>query len=165
MIKLIRLDERLIHGQVAIRWSKHLGVDRIVVIDDEAAKNDLIKKSLMMAAPLDIKVAIVGMDDGIKMLADPRADSLGIMVLVKTPQNILTLINSVKGIKTVNIGNYGRVAIKTGTAVRKVFCPNLYLYDSEVLVIKKILETGVECFYQVTPDDKPEPLKKIIENS
>lgn len=162
MIKLIRLDERLIHGQVAIRWSKHLGVDRIVVIDNETAKNNLIKKSLMMAAPPDIKVAIVGMGDGIKMLADPRADSLSILVLVKTPQNLLALINSVKDIKAVNIGNYGRVASKNGTTVRKAFCLNLYLYDSEVLVIKKILETGVECFYQVTPDDKQEPLKKIL---
>jgi len=162
MIKLIRLDERLIHGQVAIRWSKFLGVDRIVVIDDESAKNDLIKKSLMMAAPADIKVAIVGMEDGIKMLADPRAENLSILVLVKTPQNVLALLNSLKGIKAVNIGNYGRVAPKNGTMVRKAFALNLYLYDSEISVIKEILKTGVECNYQVTPDDKPEPLKKIL---
>ncbi len=164
MIKLIRLDERLIHGQVAIRWSKYLGVDRIVVVDDETAKNDLVKKSLMMAAPSDIKVAIVGMDDGIQMLSDPRADALSILVLVKTPQNILALINSVKGIKAVNIGNYGRVAPKDGTAQRNKFGLNLYMYDSEVLIIKKILETGVECFYQVTPDAKSEPLQKILKN-
>jgi PTS system mannose-specific IIB component len=43
MIKLIRLDERLIHGQVAIRWSKYLGVDRILVLNDEAAKNAWLK--------------------------------------------------------------------------------------------------------------------------
>ncbi len=165
MVKLIRLDERLIHGQVAIRWSKYLAVDRIVVIDDQTATNDLIKKSLMMAAPQDVKVAIVGMDEGIKLLNDPRADALSILVLVKTPQNILKLIESVKGIKSVNIGNYGRVAPKTGTETRTAYFSNLYLYDSEVSTIKEILKAGVECFYQVTPDTKKESLNKIIENS
>ncbi len=164
MIKLIRLDERLIHGQVAIRWSKYLKVDRILVLNNEAAKNDLIKKSLLMAAPRDVKVAIETITDGITMLNDPRAASLNILVLVRNPQDLLEVMNSVKSIKTVNIGNYGRIAAKEGAAVRKAYCLNLYLYDSEVSIFKKILDTGVECNYQVTPDDKPEPLKKILEN-
>ena len=50
MIKMIRLDERLIHGQVATKWSRLLDVDRILVADDEAAENEIVKKSLMMAA-------------------------------------------------------------------------------------------------------------------
>ena len=162
MIKLIRLDERLIHGQVAIKWSRHLGVNRILVVNDEAAKNDLIKKSLLMAAPPDAKVAITNMEEGISLLNNPRGNSLSILVLVKTPQDVLRIMNSVKGIKTVNIGNYGRVAPRQGTEIRKTFRSNLYLYDSEVLVIKQILKTGVECIYQTTPEDKPEQLEKII---
>ena len=162
MIKLIRLDERLIHGQVAIKWSRHLDVNRIVVLNDEAAKNDLIKKSLMMAAPQDAKVAITSMEEGISLLNNPRGNSLRILVLVKTPQDVLRIMNSVEGIKTVNIGNYGRVAPRQGTEIRKTYRSNLYLYDSEALVIKQILKTGVECIYQTTPEDKPEQLEKII---
>lgn len=163
MIKLIRLDERLIHGQVAIRWSKCLAVDRILVLNNEAAKNDLIKKSLLMAAPRDVKVAIETINDGITLLNDPRAASLSIFVLVRTPQDLLTVMNSVKDIKKVNIGNYGRIAAKEGDAVRKTYSLNLYLYDSEVKTLEKILDMGVECNYQVTPDDNPESLKKILE--
>ena len=51
MIKWVRLDERMIHGQVATKWSQLLGVNRIIVADDQAASNEIIKKSLMMAAP------------------------------------------------------------------------------------------------------------------
>ena len=58
MIKLLRLDERMIHGQVAIKWSRHLSVDRIVVANDGAASNPIIQKSLMMAEPSTCKVAI-----------------------------------------------------------------------------------------------------------
>ena len=43
MIKLFRIDERLIHGQIAIKWSRHTGVDSIVVANDHAAANVIIK--------------------------------------------------------------------------------------------------------------------------
>jgi len=162
MVKLLRLDERLIHGQIAIKWSRHLSVNRILVLNDEAAKNDLIKKSLMMAAPSTVKVAITSMDEGIDILNDPRGDSLSILVLVKTPQDALEILNRVKGIKTVNVGNFGRVAARIGADPRKTYRSNLYLYDSEVFILKQILETGVECVYQTTPEDNPESINKII---
>jgi len=162
MVKLLRLDERLIHGQIAIKWSRHLSVNRILVLNDEAAKNDLIKKSLMMAAPSTVKVAITSMDEGIDILNDPRGDSLSILVLVKTPQDALEILNRVKGIKTVNVGNFGRVAARIGVDPRKTYRSNLYLYDSEVFILKQILETGVECVYQTTPEDNPESINKII---
>lgn len=165
MIKLLRLDERLIHGQIAIKWSRHTGVNRILVLNEEAAGNDIIRKSLLMAAPPEIKVAIEGLDAGIQMLNDPRAGSLNILVLVKTPQDVLKLLKSVQGIKSVNIGNYGRVAPNDSTGPRKMFRGNLYLYDSEIEVMKQILDTGVECVYQVTPEDKPESVRKILEKN
>jgi PTS system mannose-specific IIB component len=143
-------------------WSKYLGVDRILVLNNEAAENDLIKKSLLMAAPQDVKVAIETIENGINMLNDPRSESLKILIVVKTPQDILKIINSVKGIPKVNIGNFGRAAPSEGTLTRKTFRTNLYMYDSEVLVIKKILDSGIECVFQIIPDDKPEPMKKII---
>ena len=45
MIKWVRLDERMIHGQVATKWSRTLGVDRIVVADDTAAASDIMQES------------------------------------------------------------------------------------------------------------------------
>ena len=153
MIKLLRLDERLIHGQIAIKWSRHLSVDGIVVINDEAAANDIIKKSLLMAVPPNLKVIIKGLADGINLLNDPRAVSMNLLVLVGSPQEVLSLIKSVPGIQKVNIGNYGRVAPKEGTEFRKSYRNNLYLYEKEVVVLQEILKTGVECIYQTTPEE------------
>ena len=51
MIALLRIDERLIHGQVATSWSKALDIDTIVCASDEAAQNPLKKKMLLIAAP------------------------------------------------------------------------------------------------------------------
>lgn len=162
MIKLLRLDERLIHGQIAIKWSRHLSVDHIVVINEIAAGNEIIKKSLMMAAPQTAKVAIKNMEEGLALLNDPRTASMSLLVLVGSPEEVLKVIKSVPGIQKVNIGNYGRVAPKDGSEFRKTYRNNLYLYDKEVVVLKEILNTGVECIYQTTPEENPEQIKNII---
>ena len=162
MIKLIRLDERMIHGQVAIKWSRHTGVDRIVVISDEAAANPIIQKSLMMAAPATAKTAIKGADDGIALLNDPRAAGLKILVIVSNPQDLLRVVTEVEGIPLINIGNYGRIAAKKGDEPRKTYRKNLYAYDDEVEILKKVLETGIESVYQTTPDEAPESLKNAL---
>lgn len=117
MIKMVRLDERLIHGQVATKWSRLLGVDRIIVADDDAAANDVMQKTLMMAAPDNVKVAIVPVDRAVALCNDPRSSTLEILAIVATPESLLKVVSEVRGVDRVNIGNYGRVAPKRG-AVR-----------------------------------------------
>lgn len=163
MIKLVRLDERLIHGQVAIKWSRHTGVDRIIVANNAAASNPIIQKSLMMAAPATAKVAIKSIEDSVKLINDPRAEALKILVIVQTPQDLLEVLRSVKvEVPMINIGNYGRVAPKQNEEQRKSYGPNLYAYDSEVAVFKEILALGIDTVYQTTPEDTPEKLAKVL---
>ena len=87
---------------------------------------------------------------------------MSILVLVGSPQEVLKLLNALKGIQKVNIGNYGRVAPKEGTEFRKAYRNNLFLYEKEVVILKEIMNTGAECIYQTTPEETPEPLKNII---
>ena len=112
MIKLFRIDERLIHGQIAIKWSRHTGVDSIVVANDNAASNVMIQKSLKMAAPPGVKTVIKTIDDAVKTLNDPRCEPLKVLVLVNNPEDAVEMVTQVSGVPFVNIGNYGRVAPK-----------------------------------------------------
>ncbi len=162
MIKMVRLDERLIHGQIAIKWSRHTGVDRIFVVNDDAANNSIVAKSLLMAAPATCKTAIKGIDDAIRMLQDPRCDSLKILVVCSTPEDLLRIATEVKDIPLINVGNYGRIAPKHGEEARKTLRRNLYLYEDETAILKKVLETGIDCVYQTTPEEAPETLRSII---
>ena len=66
MISLVRIDDRLIHGQVAVVWTKHLGVNRILVANDQIVNNDVQKMSLRMAAPDTAKCAIMAVKDADK---------------------------------------------------------------------------------------------------
>lgn len=95
MISMVRLDERLIHGQVAIKWSRHLDVDRIVVVSDEAAANPVVQKSLMMAAPATAKTTIKSLEKAVKLLQDPKAADYRILIIVSNPEDLLKIVTEV----------------------------------------------------------------------
>lgn len=162
MIKLIRLDERLIHGQVATKWSRLLDVNRIIVANDEAANNTIIKQSLMMAAPATAKVAIVTVDKMIAMMQNPKASGYSILVVVSRPEDLLKIVKSVPGIEKINVGNYGRAAEERGGAKRPAYGDNLYLYDDEAAILKEVASCGIPAVYQTTPDDTARNLAEVL---
>lgn len=162
MISLVRLDERLIHGQIATKWSKHTHATHIVVADDDAASSKIIQKTLMMAAPGNIKTIIKPVEDAITLLKDERCKPLTILVLVKNPWSLYKLLNEVGGIDQVNIGNYGRVEPEHEGYVRKSYGQNLYIDDLEKQEFNKIVQFDKNIFYQTMPEDKAENLKELI---
>ncbi|MBQ9425003.1 MAG: PTS sugar transporter subunit IIB [Erysipelotrichaceae bacterium] len=163
MLKLIRLDERLIHGQIAIKWSRHTGVDRIIVANDAAAENSVIQKSLMMAAPATCKTAIISVDKAIEMMKNPKAADHKILMLVNNPDDLLKILTNIEEKpETVNIGNYGRIAPKRNGENRPTYRLNLYLYDDEKETLKKVLDLGYNTIYQTTPEETAEPLAKAL---
>lgn len=162
MIKWVRLDERMIHGQIATKWSQLLGVNRIIVADDNAASNEIIKKSLLMAAPANCKTAIVSVDKAIALCNDPRSEALSILLIVSTPENLLKVATNCKNIPQINVGNYGRIAPKHKEETRKTYTKNLYLYDDEIEILKKVIATGIPCNVQTIPDDIAQDLSKVI---
>ena len=162
MINHIRVDERLIHGQVAIKWSRHTGVNRIIVANDEAAANTIIQKSLMMAAPATAKVAIKSVKDAITLLNDPRCEALKIMVIVSNPNDLVTVLENVKGIPQIIVGNYGRIAPAKPNMPRKRYGNNIYCDDIEVEEFKQLVATGLKCIYQTTPEEPAEDISGIF---
>ncbi len=162
MITFFRIDERLIHGQIAIKWSKHTGVSHIVVANDAAAANPLIQKSLMMAAPAGIKTAIKTIEESIVLINDPRATSLKIMVLVNNPKDAVTIIEQVKNIPFINVGNYGRIAPDVPGKPRKAYGRNIYCNEMEVEEFRKLVATGLKCIYQTTPEEAAEDVSRIF---
>lgn len=160
MIKLLRIDERLIHGQVANQWARQLAVDAIVVANDMAATNELISMSLRMAAPQGIKVVIKTVSDAIKQLNDPRAASLSIFVVVNCPEDALTLVQQVQGIPYMNVGNFGRV--NKDKMNRKQFADSLYANEDEVKVLRQIMDTGLDCEVRMLTSDTKVSLKSLI---
>lgn len=153
MITLFRIDERLIHGQIAIKWSKHTGVSHIVVANDNAAKSPIIQKSLKMAAPADVKTAIKSIEGAIELLKDPRCKDLKILLLVNCPKDALIILKAISKIEYINVGNYGRIAQEKPGMPRKAYGNNIYCDEEEVKELKEILTMNIRCIYQTTPEE------------
>lgn len=104
MVELLRIDERLIHGQVAVSWNQQLSPDAIVVINDEVVNNDIQKMAIKMAKPANVKLAIKSVKEGIELLNNPTVSDMKLFVIVRNTEDALEVIKNVNGIKMVNVG-------------------------------------------------------------
>lgn len=163
MIKLLRIDERLIHGQIVTGWSKLLSVSAIVVGNDKAASDDIVKMSLKMAAPQGMKVTIKTVKGAIQLLNDPRCESMSILVIVDNPKAALEIATFVPGIPEINVGNYGRQEKEAKR--RKSLSTALFANDEEIDTLKKLLDTGIPCHVQMTASEAKEKLADVLKQA
>ncbi len=154
-ILLTRIDNRLLHGQVAVTWSHYLGANLIVVVND-AVSEDPIQQNLMdIAAPKTIGTRYFSVQKTIDVI-HKASDSQKIMLVVKTPQDVLTLVERGVPIKTVNIGNMhysdGKNQISSTVSVDELDCD----------VFKALHELGVMSTIQRVPDEKAVDIMTLI---
>lgn len=160
MIRLLRVDERMIHGQVAVGWSKLLKINGIVVANNKASNDKLIKASLKMAAPQGIKVSISTIDAAIKLLNDPRCENMSILLIVDNLEDALIMAKNIPGIPEINIGNYGR--IKHDNKAKKALIQSVYVTEDDMLVLHDIALTKIPCNLQMTSSDQKINLEKFL---
>ncbi|HAT1644563.1 TPA: PTS sugar transporter subunit IIB [Raoultella planticola] len=158
MISLIRIDDRLIHGQVAVVWTKHLGVNRILVANDQIVNNEVQKMSLRMAAPDTAKCGIMAVKDAGDVLNDPRAESMKIMVIVNNAADARRLVEQVPAIKTLNVANYGRITENLAAKTR--LSDTVYVTPEDAADFRAIAGRGINVEYQVLPSH---PVKNLID--
>ncbi|MDR3174210.1 MAG: PTS sugar transporter subunit IIB [Treponema sp.] len=158
MIVFLRIDERLIHGQIAIAWSKSLAVTHIVVANDEIVDQAVQKSAILMASPSDVKTIIKSVDEAIGILQDPRLAEKRVMVIVKRPADALRLVKAVPGIPAVNVGNTGLLGDTSGN---KEFVKFIRLSGKDVECLKEI-QAIVPVELQVIPDSIKKSFNSVI---
>lgn len=148
-IELVRIDDRLIHGQVVMAWSKAIAVKRMVVIDDQVA-GDVIRKMLLeTVAPPGVKVSVFTVAQGIQALQNNQFGSEKLLLLCTNPMTIVLLIEGGIPIQKVNIGG---MSFSLGKAqVTKAVSVN----EDDRKAFKKLHEQGVVLEIQILPNDTP----------
>lgn len=148
-----RIDDRLIHGQVAAVWTKHLKQTRIVVIDDEANGSDLQKQMLRLACPPNIKLSVLSIAKAVKNFTEHKYDGDKIMAISKSPETIVQLMET--GFKEfmpkeIVVGNM------SGGRARRQIAKGFNVDDQAEEAFHKIEEKGIEVYYQLLPSDQRE---------
>lgn len=142
-----RIDERLIHGQVAGIWSTSLSTQRIIVANDEAATDPLQKSSLRMAAPSSMRLSVLGVEAAAKNIQSGKYGKQRLFLLFKNPKDVLRFIEAQGPIKTVNVGN---MSYKEGA--RKV-TKSIQVLPEEEQIFETIASKGVTVTAQLVPND------------
>ncbi len=152
MIKAVRVDHRLIHGQVAFTWTHFLGVSRIIVIDDKSANDEFQKMALNMSKPAGCKMNIFTVEKALEKM--PKVETLSDTIFIVFG-NVHDCARFIDGYPKIPEINYGGIAKKEGS---KLFSPVVYLNDQEIEDTKKIMAHGVKIFMQQLPSTTKEEL-------
>ncbi|MDO4662748.1 MAG: PTS galactosamine transporter subunit IIB [Tissierellia bacterium] len=154
-IVLTRIDNRLIHGQVATQWTNVIGANLLLVANDKVSKDKMRQGLMDMAAPSGVATRYFSVQKTIDIISK-AADRQKIFIICENPQDVLRLIEGGVPIDKVNVGNMhmaqGKRQVATSVAVD----------DSDVEAFKKIKEKGVELFIQRTPNIAKEDVSKIL---
>ena len=152
MITLVRVDNRLIHGQVVSTWIPHLKIDKVVVIDDEAARSPLMQAAMTLALPPDLAVTIAAR--GTVDFAALEKSSERILVLVRDVAVAEEVVKQAKG----DVLNLGNVHFGEG---RKPVSPSVFLSEEEVAALDRIAAQGVQIEARAVPTDHRVGLEEL----
>ncbi|NPV69230.1 MAG: PTS sugar transporter subunit IIB [Firmicutes bacterium] len=153
---LVRIDDRLVHGQVMAVWCKTLGTNRIVIADDDVAEDSFLQKVMRLAAPPGVKVEVYSVSDSVGILSAPEAQNPRTTVLVKNPRNAAALVRAGVKIECLNVGGMGA---RPG---RKQLFRNVSASPEEVELLKEIQASGVEVVFRIVPDERGTALSAVI---
>ena len=155
-IVLTRIDNRLIHGQVATQWTKTIGANLLLVANDEVAGNKMRQNLMNMAAPAGVATRYFTLQKTIDII-HKAADRQHIFIIAENPEDVLTLVKGGVPIKKLNIGNMhmseGKRQVATSVAVD----------DKDVAAFKELQELGVELSIQRVPSIAVEPTELLFQ--
>ena len=161
-ITALRVDDRLIHGQVAMTWTTQLAVQGIVVANDEAANDNTQKMALKMAVPGGIKSLIKPVDEAIRILNNPKASKMRILVLTRTVKDALKVRQSVGEIGFLNVGNTGRFD-GIDVSEKLVLTPTIMLTKTEQQALKDLVALDPKTCMQQVPNDEQKLVKDVLD--
>ena len=156
---LARIDSRLLHGQVATAWTKTTNPNRIIVVSDGVAHDNLRKSMITEAAPPGVKANVVPIGKMIQVAKDPRFGNTKAMILFETPQDALAAIKGGVDIKELNIGSMAHSVGKV--AVSKV----LSLGKEDVQTFEELKKLGITFDVRKVPSDSKDNMDAIIEKA
>ncbi|PVZ82789.1 PTS mannose transporter subunit IIAB [Serratia sp. S1B] len=156
IIGLARIDDRLIHGQVATRWTKETNVSRIIVVSDEVAADHVRKTLLTQVAPPGVTAHVVDVEKAIRVWNNPKYAGERVMFLFTNPTDVCRLVEGGVDIKSVNIGG---MAFRQGkTQVNNA----VSIDEKDIEAFKKLNDRGIELEVRKVSSDSQLKMMDLI---
>ncbi|MDB5151545.1 MAG: mannose/fructose/sorbose transporter subunit [Mucilaginibacter sp.] len=156
MIKLTRIDDRLVHGQVAFTWTPALGVNCLLVANDKVAGDEFMKMTLGLAKPAGTKLLIKSLKEAAAFLNDEQNKGLKVLLIINSVKDAAIMAAEVPEIKSINIGG---IRLKEGA---KLISKAVGVNDEDIILIRDLLNKGIELEIRQVPTDNKQMVNSLI---
>jgi len=157
-VVLIRIDDRLIHGQVVEGWVKKFRIDHIVVCNDDVAGDVMQKNLLRLAVPSHIKASILTLSECIEYFLEGRFEKGRVMILISSPSVAFELMERGINISEINVG------VMHYMLGKKQILKSISVSDEDIKVFRQLAKRGVKLEARTLPGDERFDILKCIEN-
>ena len=154
-LRLVRIDDRLLHGQVVAVWLRALGAQRIVIVDDATARDEFLREVLTLAAPQGVPVEVHDVATGAARLIALAATPESVIVLARTPGTVLELRHAGVPIEVVDLGGMG-----SGPGRRRLH-KTISVSPDELRELRELEQMGTRVEIQIVADDRPIPFRSL----
>lgn len=156
-VTLLRIDDRLIHGQVVEGWVPFLKVNLVVVVSDAAASDEIQTALMKMALPPTVGLLVIPVEGAAAALAAPQMDGRKALVLVPGPAEALALVEKGLMVDRVNVGGLHHTVgkVQLGRA--------LFLDEKDRLALRALAGKGLRLEGRALPGDAEEDLSAALE--
>ena len=146
-IKLVRVDFRLVHGQIVTKWIHTIKADTILVLNDKLTKDSFMLSVYQMSAPAGTKVKVQTIDDFIKHWHETEYEESNCMILIKNVEDTYRIFKGGVKFDAIQIGGLG------GSAGRKAVFGPITLDKADMERLKEINDSGQRVYFHQVPED------------
>ena len=158
MIKLLRIDDRLLHGQVAFAWTKNLGIHLIYVLSDVVVNDEITKMTLGIAKPYGTKLSVYAVDEGIEELKKHVNTNKNVMIIINNVKDAHRIVSAIPEIRAVN---FGGIKEKPGVESKR-YTGSVTLTVEDIEICKQMAEMGVALEIKAVPDEMGKSLNDML---
>jgi len=152
----VRIDDRLIHGQVAVFWCNAVNATRIMVANDDVAANELQKSALRLVVPAGLSSSLISVDTAIANICAGKYIGQKVILVLKSP---LDAVRMLRGGVELGIVNSGNLSVREGTVNLK---KNINVTTAELEAFKQLHAAGIKLTAKLVPDNAEDDLMDYI---
>ena len=155
-VELMRIDDRLIHGQIVVGWGQPLDIGFIVLVDDEVASSDWEQELYRMGVPPEMEVIFASVEDAARSLAEYERDERRGIVLTGDITSMRRLVEANPHVRRVNLGG---IHPRTGRVQRMRY---VFLSPDEERELRELAAGGIDISAQDVPSARPVSLPDVL---
>lgn len=153
---LVRIDDRLIHGQVVLGWARALKPDRIVVANNRIAKNSWERKFYTSSVPSDIKLSFLELEETARQLLNNLFKNESVMILFESVKDAYSVIEQGATLKEINIGG-----LHYREGAHEVL-PYVFLTDEDKTYLRELVKKSVTLLAQDVPGNAVQNINSLV---